>query len=241
MPSSARNTLALLAATASAIITPRQGLDKASLKAQLKGQQGAWLNKLGHDSGDGSSMYKWRDSGKIEDLLKTMSGEECLVKAQNWAGDLGAQIRPLLCHPAARGYGILTYIKNWNRVNTDGDSSLSLAMRSAGEWVVQYEINLLNGDLSASSLHAVARSSGPPRHRRDAFLFPQMYYQVSRTSSVSSRCWCWPGSSSRTPLRLKWAWARGVMSSWGWDLNRKGSCETPLRPTSWVSSSTPRS
>jgi len=216
MPPSARNTLALLAATASAIITPRQGLDKASLKAQLKGQQGAWLNKLGHDSGDGSSMYKWRDSGKIEDLLKTMSGEECLVKAQAWAGDLGAWIRPLLCNPAARGYGIETYIKGWPRVNTDGDSSLSLAMRRAGEWVVQYEINLLNGNLSASSLHAVARSSGPPRHRRDAFLFPQMYYHISRTSSVSSGCSSWPGSSSRTPLRLKWAWARGMMSSLGW-------------------------
>ena len=174
MPSSARNTLALLAATASAIITPRQGLDKASLKAQLKGQQGAWLDKLGHKGGDSSSMYKWRDSGKIEDLLKTMSGEECLVKAQNWAGDLGAQIRPLLCHPAARGYGILTYIKNWPRVNTDGDSSTSLAMRRAGEWVVQYEINLLKGNLSASSLHAVAHSSGSPRQRRDAFLFPQI-------------------------------------------------------------------
>lgn len=216
MPSSARNTLALLAATASAIITPRRGVDKTSLKAQLKGQQGAWLNKLGHAGGDSSSKYKWHDSGRTEDLLKTMSGEECLVKAQNWAGDLGALIRPLLCNPAARGYGIETYIKDWHRINTDGDSTLSLAMRRAGEWVVQYEINLLNGNLSASSLHAVARSSGPPRHRRDAFLFPQMYYHISRTLSVSSRCSCWPGSSSRTPLRLKWAWARGMMSSLGW-------------------------
>ena len=109
MPPSIKNTLAVLATTASAFITPRPHV-KTSLKAQLKGQQGAWLDKLGHKGGDSSSMYKWRDSGKIEDLLKTMSGEECLVKAQAWAGDLGAWIRPLLCHPAARGYGIVTYI-----------------------------------------------------------------------------------------------------------------------------------
>ena len=173
MSPSIKNTLALLATTASAFITPRPHV-KASLKDQLKGQNGKWLNKLGHAGGNSSSKYKWCDEPKIEDLLKTMSGEECLVKAQNWAGDLGAQIRPLLCNPAARGYGIETYIKNWPRVNTDGDSSLSLSMRRAGEWVVQYEINLLNGDLSASSLHAVAHSSGSPRQRRDAFLFPQI-------------------------------------------------------------------
>ena len=165
MPPSIKNTLTVLATTASAFVTPRQHV-KTSLKAQLQGQNGKWLDKLGHAGGDSSSQYKWRDSKRTEDLLKTMSGEECLVKAQAWAGDLGAWIRPLLCNPAARGYGIETYIKNWPRVNTDGDSSLSLSMRRAGEWVVQYEINLLNGDLSASSLHAVARSSGPPRHRR---------------------------------------------------------------------------
>jgi hypothetical protein len=162
MPSSIKNTLAVLATTASAFVTPRKHV-KTSLKAQLQGQQGKWL---GHAGGDSSSEYKWCDGVKTEDLLKTMSGEESLVKAQAWAGDLGAWIRPLLCNPVARGYGIETYIKDWHRVNTDGDSSMSLAMRRAGEWVVQYEINLLNGDLSASSLHAVARSSGPPRHRR---------------------------------------------------------------------------
>ena len=159
-----------LARTADARIAPRprvhvrRGEKVPSLEAQLGLHTEPWLNKLGHSKGN--CVYAWRDSKMTEDLVKTLSGKDNLVEAQAWVGKLGACIRPVLAHKNARGWAIESYKKNWPRVNTDGDSSLSLSMRRAGEWVVQYEINLLNGDLSASSLHAVARSSGPPRHRR---------------------------------------------------------------------------
>ena len=165
--------LLALAATASAIITPRprvhvrRGDKVPSLEAQLGLHTEPWLNKLGHSTG--SCVFTWRDNMTTEDLVKTLSGKDNLVKAQAWVGELGALLRPVLAHKNARGWAIESYFKNWPRVNTDGDSSLSLSMRRAGEWVVQYEINLLNGDLSASSLHAVARSSGPPRHRCATF------------------------------------------------------------------------
>ena len=163
MPFTAR--LLALAATASALIAPRPRVQHPSrkergLQYQLDLNTEPWLNKLGHSRG--CAVYTWRDSKQTQDLVKTLSGNDNLVEAQDWVGKLGALLRPVLAHKNARGWAIESYKKNWPRVNTDGDSSLSLSMRRAGEWVVQYEINLLNGDLSASSLHAVARSSGPP-------------------------------------------------------------------------------
>ena len=85
-----------------------------------------------------------------EDLVKTLSGKENLVKAQAWVGELGALLRPVLAHKNARGWAIESYFKNWPRVNTDGDSSLSLMMRDAGLSARDGKIHLLKRDLTAS-------------------------------------------------------------------------------------------
>ena len=161
MPFTAR--LLALAATASALIAPRPRVQHPSrkergLQYQLDLNTEPWLNKLGHSKGN--CVYAWRDSKMTEDLVKTLSGKDNLVEAQAWVGELGALLRPVLAHKNARGWAIKSYKKNWPRVNTDGDSSLSLGLREAGLRVRDAEINLLKRDLTASSklLHAVVRA-----------------------------------------------------------------------------------
>ena len=144
----------LLATTANALIAPRprvhvrRGKKVPSLQYQLDLNTEQWLDKLGHSKG--MSVFTWHDSKTTEDLVKALSGNDNLVEAQAWVGELGALLRPVLAHKNARGWAIESYKKSWDRVNTDGDSSLSLGLREAGLRARDAKINLRQGDLTAS-------------------------------------------------------------------------------------------
>ena len=137
---------ALARLRASRAAAPKASLERLCTLAPLGAR---WLDDLGLPKDD-SHLLRWCGDNRTRNVLRILSGLDDLRDAQAWNAGCGAAVREDWTASGSRGAAIVAGEKGLPRVHTDGNTVISLGLRSAAFVVDTAEVDL-RGDVSEMS------------------------------------------------------------------------------------------